>query len=161
MKLKSASEIGSLISKAIGGYCAAEREMHEAAWQCVAHAIEHGDTTLLQRLLEGVSKKQVARTVAAWVRHYGVTDSRKSIAANISKDGKVSVRVGEMEQRKQFPLEEAYLNPYYNVIAPVHTSTAFELSKSVLRLVSKAVEAGHTETQVRDAVAAAFKKKAA
>lgn len=152
-ELKSKSEIESLVSKAIGGYAAACRDLHEAAWQATVHALTHGDTTILEGMLRQLGKKQAAQDVAAWVRHFGAGE-RKAITAKIGGKNGVRVKVGKMEDRATFPIDEAWDTPYYSLFEGRNTKTEWEWRKSLIAFAKKAAK---SEDATEDKLVAVLK----
>lgn len=151
--LKSKSEIESLVNRAIGGYAAACRDLHEAAWQATVHALTHGDTTILSRMLEQLGKKQAAQDIAAWVRHFGAGE-RKAISAKVGGKNGVTVKVGKVDDRSQFPIEEAFDTPYYSLFEGRTTKTEWEWRKSLIAFVKKAAK---DESATEDMMVAVLK----
>lgn len=132
MKLiDKASEVTKLIESIHGRGKKLDADIHRCAVSCLHHADQHGDVTLLQKLIEAMPKSARRNAVIGWACAFGKFAP--------SEDGKSVVYAKEEET----DIEQAIAIAPWE-FAPEQAFRPFDLDKELDRLMKKAIEAAES-----------------
>lgn len=124
-----------------------EAEIHHCAVSALSHFEQHGDITLLNRLIVALPKSARTNALVAWSLHFG------NVAQNTDKSSRAlsPLLKATGSPSKAFKLEEAHSTPFWSFKATEGTPTwsydtySASLIKSLTGAISKAVDASHKE----------------
>lgn len=132
--IKDAKKLGTAI-KSIGTRGKQlDTDIHNAGVSCLYHAEQHGDVTLLTRLVEAMPKSGRAKALVAWAEHFGlVTFNKEEKRFKVTKP-----------KNKQWDLEGANDVPFWEFTEEkeVGDLTIDALVKMVVNKVQKASDNG-------------------
>lgn len=112
--------------------------IHEIALECLQHAQEHGDATLINTLYRGLPTGQRTESLRVWVETYS--------PIRFKSDGGVGVLKAEAKAFTPYDLVNAETNPYYTeretVKKPLTLDQLIKLANGMVNKVNKAEEEG-------------------
>lgn len=135
------------VEKAVQAYKHSRQGLNDAAKLAAYRALQHGDVTLLSRMMEDMgTRSQTRKNVAAYIREHcffmGDDGKRKQVLhVGFDKDGKTIVRVAAKnirDEHKDEIMQRLDSQTYWETIEPVHVKAPFELDKSLLAIIKKA-----------------------
>ena len=131
-----------------------DRDIHEVGVSCLAHIAEHSNTTLLNDLVNALPKGARKHAFVEWALAYGSV--RTLDRANEADQDKIAKgQVFALDRTKQFDLDGAIANAWYNFKPEPDLLTAFDVNKAVAQLVKRVTKAsrdGTTLEGVQDAL---------
>lgn len=147
------------IEKAITSIKTRGAKLDQSIWECgvscLAHASEHGDTTLLDKLLNALPKGARKLAFTEWVLAHG----QVRLLSNKVKAEKVRIKNGAtfiLDRERTLDLEGAMSKSWVEFKPEAAVQTAFDLQGSVQSLVKRyeaAVAKGLTVEGKDDALA--------
>lgn len=147
------------IEKAITSIKTRGAKLDQSIWECgvscLAHASEHGDTTLLDKLLNALPKGARKLAFTEWVLAHG----QVRLLSNKVKAEKVRIKNGGtfiLDRERTLDLEGAMAKSWVEFKPEPSVQTAFDLQGSVQSLVKRyeaAVAKGLTVEGKDDALA--------
>ena len=107
-ELRTAKQIGAMIASVTKRSHTLGAALHEAFMQTLMHAQKHGDTRLIERLMNGLHASQRIASAVAWFEDY-------SPVAVVKRDGKWAARIRPDTDKnfKGWSIEAAEANPYW------------------------------------------------
>lgn len=106
-------------------------DIHNVGVQCLAHAREHGDITLIDRLYKALGSANAPEAFKAWVKEYS--------PITWNGDGEVKLIPSTNKMFKPFDLDGANANPYWNKIEVKKTPLTYAAMLKVLQGMEKRV----------------------
>lgn len=106
-------------------------DIHNVGVQCLAHAREHGDITLIDRLYKALGSANAPEAFKAWVKEYS--------PVTWNGDGEVKLIPSTNKMFKPFDLDGANSNPYWNKIEVKKTPLTYAAMLKVLQGMEKRV----------------------
>jgi len=137
--LQSSASISESIESIATRSADLTRDIHATGMQCLAHALEHGDITLIDRLAKALAKANAPEAFKAWVKEYSpITWNGDDVVKLIPSTNKMF---------KPFNLDGADTNPYWNKIEvakkPLTYAALLKVLQSMEKKVTKAQEDGN------------------
>ena len=118
-----------------------DEDIHKAGVACLAHASEHGDTTLLDKLVNAMPRGSRKLALVEWALAFG------QVVVLDKKTAKDTGRVFGLDRGKKLDLDEAIAQPWMDFRPEADPATAFDAQaavQSVLRKLANARQAGLT-----------------
>lgn len=131
-----------------------DHDIHVAGVSCLAHIVEHSNTTLLNDLVNALPKGARKHAFIEWALAYG-TVSLLDKSLDGDKDKIAKGQVFKLDRSKSFDQEQAIANAWWNFKPEADLLTAFDVHRAVAQLVkrvSKATKDGATLEGVQDAL---------
>lgn len=156
--IKGASEINKAIVSIANRGKKLDADIWVAGVSCLSHASEHGDTTLLDKLVAALPKGARKNAFVEWSLAYGqvrLLNPKDKTEASAIKEG----RLYQLDRTRTLDLEGAVTKAWYEFKPEPDVLTVFDLQASVATLIkryNKAVES-HAEIQHKDAAIAELK----
>jgi hypothetical protein len=128
-----------------------QQKVHDTAIQCMLHAQEHGDTTLLSSLLDAVPAMVRNKGLHKWI-----TDHSPLLISYDKKEQQYKVRKNKKDSANEWNIDTANSTPFWQYTQETTpTFFTFEtLMKRMESIIAKAeaveVEEGMTEEQVKE-----------
>lgn len=120
-----------------------QADIHTCAVSALAHFAQHGDSTLLNRLIVALPKSARTNALVAWALHFG------QLVQNDDKSTRVAQPVVKSSVPKAFDLEACQVTPFWAFKAQEGTPTwsfdtySASLIKSLDTAISKATDDAH------------------
>lgn len=128
--IKDVKAIGKLVSSCITRAKKLGPDVHQAALSSLAHAMEHGDTTLFTKLTVGIHTAVNKKALANWAEFYfPVSVNRKTF--------KVTLADGWVKAAESVDLEAADATPFWD-FKPAPSNDSFTVEQLVKYLNGKA-----------------------
>lgn len=100
-----------------------DKDIHSCAVACLIHARDHGDVTLLSKLVAAMPRSGRREALIFWARYYGILRfEKKSEAFKIDKKRK--------EAGEGFDVEGATKTPFYD-LTPEKNPAPFDLDRTI------------------------------
>ena len=117
-----------------------DHDIHVAGTSCLQHIANHSDTTLLNDLVNALPKGARKHAFVEWALAYGSV--RTLDRANPADADRIAKgQVFALDRTKQFDLEGAIANAWYNFKPEPDLLTAFDVHKAVAQLVKRVTKA--------------------
>lgn len=132
-----------------------DHDIHRAGVGCLAHLAEHNNCAVLNNLVNALPKGTRKGAFVEWALAYGkvrVLDKGNDADAVRIERGEVFA----LDKSKQFMLDDAIANAWYNFKPEKDVLESFDVQKAVqqlMRRVAKAQKDGATLEGVNDALA--------
>lgn len=156
IKLMNSVQMEAAIKSIAGRGAKLQADIHACAVSALAHFAQHGDTTLLNRLVCALPKSSRTNALVAWMLHFG------QLALNDDKSTRNLSPLVKDSVVKAFDLQAATDAPFWSFKAnegsppwSFDTYTA-SLIKSLTNAVGKATDDAH-KAQLQAALAAVSK----
>lgn len=137
--MRSKAQIKASIKSIITAAVKFQERIQELAVECIAHAKEHGDATLIADLVNGLPNGQRTESLREWVHEYS--------PIRIKKDGGCGILKKEAKGFTDWNLEAAAENPYYKnretVKKPLTLEALVKMAEGMVKRVDKAEEEGN------------------
>lgn len=131
-----------------------DHDIHVAGVSCLKHIADHSNTTLLNDLVTALPKGARKHAFVEWALAYGSV--RTLDRANPADADRIAKgQVFALDRSKQFDLDGAIANAWYNFKPEADLLTAFDVHKAVAQLVkrvTKATKEGAALQGVQDAL---------
>lgn len=127
LKIKNAGEVGKLIDATIASAVHTTETAHAAAIQSLAHMCLHGDTTLMSRLMDGLTNTSFnVKGLRFWLTTFAPVTARAGTLTLMDKKGDAyakliernTAKYGEGEEgvgKRLFWVDAADENPFYKM----------------------------------------------
>lgn len=113
-----------------------DHDIHVAGVSCLQHIADHSNTTLLNNLVNALPKGARKHAFVEWVLQYGSV--RTLDRTNEADQDKIAKgQVFALDRSKQFDLEGAIANAWYNFKPEADLLTAFDAAKMVAAMMRK------------------------
>lgn len=133
-----------------------DHDIHRAGVSCIKHAAEHGDTTLLDKLVLAMPQGSRKHAFMEWALAYG--NVRALDRGNDADKAAIEQgRIFAKDKSKEYDEAGAIANAWYNFKPEPDLLTAFDVHKAVAQLVkrvSKATKDGTALENIDDALKA-------
>ena len=117
-----------------------DRDIWEVGVSCLAHIAEHSNTTMLNDLVNALPKGARKHAFVEWALAYGSV--RTLDRANPADADRIAKgQVFALDRTKQFDLDGAVQNAWYNFKPEPDLLTAFDVHKAVAQLVKRVTKA--------------------
>ena len=117
-----------------------DHDIHVAGVSCLKHAAEHGDTTLLDKLVNAMPKGSRKSAFCEWALAFGnVRMLDRSNEAD--KDAIAKDRLFAKDKSKEYNEVEAIAKKWYDFKPEPDLLTTFDVQKAVAQLVKRATNA--------------------
>lgn len=158
MKLiKGAVEIEKSLKLLFARGVKLDKDIHTLGVSVLAHASEHGDTTLADKLVQSLPKGVRKLALVEWMLAFGQV---AKLDPKADKDALKAGRLFKLDRTRKLDLESAAGTPWTEFKPEAAVHTAFDVQaavQSVLRRMKSAAEAGmsieHKAEALRDAQA--------
>ncbi len=115
-------------------------DIHVAGTSCLQHIAEHSNTTLLNDLVNALPKGARKHAFVEWALAYGSV--RTLDRANPADADRIAKgQVFALDRSKQFDLDGAIANAWYNFMPEPDLLTTFDVHKAVAQLVKRVTKA--------------------
>ena len=117
-----------------------DHDIHVAGTSCLQHIAEHSNTTLLNDLVAALPKGARKQAFVEWALAYGSV--RTLDRANPADADRIAKgQVFALDRSKQFDLDGAIENAWFNFKPEADLLTAFDVYKAVSQLVKRVTKA--------------------
>lgn len=145
MKLiKGATEIEKSLKLLSARGVKLDKDVHVVGVSVLAHASEHGDTTLADKLVLSLPKGSRKLALVEWMLAFGQLAKLDKVA---DKEALANGRLFKLDRTRTLNLEEAADTPWTEFKPEAHALTAFDAQaavQSVLKRMQKAAASGLT-----------------
>lgn len=136
-----------------------QADIHQTAVSVLSHAAEHGDVTLINRLMLALPASARRNALASWFIKHG------KLAANMDKASRADVPlVYDRDSTNGWQVEAAIALPYWEMKAAESGSRELDISKALdnvySRLITLAKSASPVEQEIINAMLKAAGKPA-
>lgn len=117
-----------------------DHDIHRAGVSCLKHAAEHGDTTLLDKLVLAMPQGSRKHAFMEWALAYG--NVRALDRGNDADKAAIEQgRIFAKDKAKQYDEAGAIANAWYNFKPEPDLLTTFDVQKAVAQLIKRATNA--------------------
>ena len=152
---KTAAEINKAITSIQGRGAKLDSDIQTCGLSVLAHAAQHGDTTVADKLVHAMPKGARKLALVEWMLAYG-TIAKLDTATD--KDAIAEGRLFKLDKARTLDLEAAAGTPWHEFKKEADVLTAFDAQaqvKGVLDRLTKAAKAGKTIEHRAEALASA------
>lgn len=129
--IKGKAAIEKAIASIAGRGKKLDEDIHKAGVACLAHASEHGDTSLLDSLVAAMPRGSRKLALVEWALAYG------QVVVLDKKTAKDTGRTFGLDRTKTLDLEQAIENPWMDFRAEPDPATAFDAQAAVVAVLRK------------------------
>lgn len=146
--LLNAAATDKLITSIKGRSKKLDADIHLAACSALAHHVQHGDVTLINRLADALPKSARRNALFAWAIHF---DGK--LAANTDKASKAESPLVHVKGDGKSDIDGAVAKPFWE-FAPEPVYQQFDLNAAIAALLKKAEGALASDKQDSALIAA-------
>lgn len=146
--LKTTTEIKKAITSIANRGKKLDHDIHVAGVSCLAHIVEHGDTTVLDSLVTALPKGTRKTAFVAWAVEFGTVrllDKSVPNEATAIQNG----RVFALDKSKEFQQEESIAQVWTTFKPEQDIHKAFDLGSQSARLVKEYTKAVKGNAEVK------------
>ncbi|HVH93265.1 MAG TPA: hypothetical protein VM783_18010 [Candidatus Acidoferrum sp.] len=146
--IKAAADIKKAINSIANRGAKLDSDIHTAGVSVLAHASEHGDTTLADSLVNAMPKGGRKLALVEWMLAHG------QVALLDSKTAKETGRIFQLDRTRTLSLEEAVKTSWVEFKKEAAVQTAFDAQKAVAALLARFTAASAKGLSVENRAAA-------
>lgn len=147
MKLfKTSAEIDKAVKSIANRGAKLDGDIHVAGVSILAHASEHGDTTIADRLIAAMPKGARKLALVEWMLAYG---QLAKLDPKVDKDAIAAGRVFKLDRTRTLDIESAISTPWTEFKPEAAVSEAFDAQAAMKSLVTRLVKAAENGKVVK------------
>lgn len=132
--IKSAALIAKAITSIAGRGAKLDKDIHVAGVSVLAHASEHGDTTLCDKLVQAMPKGGRKLALVEWMLAYGQI---AKLDPKQDKDAIAAGRLFKLDRERKFDQEGAVATSWVEFKPEAAVHTAFDAQAAVLSVLAR------------------------